>query len=53
MALSNARSGLPVASRHRSRRREQGANWPRMLLPALLFFAAFWLLPLPVYFRWA
>lgn len=45
MTASDARSDLPVATRHRSRRREQGANWPWMLLPALLFFAAFWLLP--------
>ncbi|MGC0901408.1 ABC transporter permease [Pantoea agglomerans] len=27
------------------RLRPLGANWPWMLLPALLFFAAFWLLP--------
>lgn len=29
----------------RGRRRPLGANWPWMLLPALIFFAAFWLLP--------
>jgi len=34
-------AGGPV----RHRLRPLGANWPWMLLPALLFFAAFWLLP--------
>jgi len=34
-------AGGPV----RQRLRPLGANWPWMLLPALLFFAAFWLLP--------
>lgn len=29
----------------RHRLRPLGANWPWMLLPVLLFFAAFWLLP--------
>ncbi|KGD76310.1 ABC transporter permease [Pantoea vagans] len=34
-------AGGPV----RQRLRALGTNWPWMLLPALLFFAAFWLLP--------
>jgi len=42
MTLLETRSRVPAASR---RRTLQGARWPWMLLPALLFFAAFWLLP--------
>ncbi len=42
MSLLDTRSRAPTALR---RRAHQGARWPWMLLPALLFFAAFWLLP--------
>lgn len=45
MALSDTGNALPAAGRRRSQRRQAGANWPWMLLPALLFFVAFWLLP--------
>lgn len=45
MAMFDARSGLPTALRRRPRHRQSAARWPWMLLPALLFFAAFWLLP--------
>lgn len=42
MSLLDTRSHAPTTLR---RRAHQGARWPWMLLPALLFFAAFWLLP--------
>ncbi|MGP4131945.1 hypothetical protein OJE16_20315 [Pantoea tagorei] len=42
MSLLETRSRAPTALR---RRAHQGARWPWMLLPVLLFFAAFWLLP--------
>ncbi|MDU6078321.1 MAG: ABC transporter permease [Pantoea sp.] len=42
MSLLETRGRAPTALR---RRAHHGARWPWMLLPALLFIAAFWLLP--------
>ena len=44
MSLSDINS-LTTGGPLRHRLRPLGVNWPWMLLPALLFFAAFWVLP--------